>query len=98
MREFNELMNKSNMDLSYKRLRRPEEYIAAFYASKMYTGLYRITNSNKKGRMTTNTVKKAVCNIPPLYLVTAISKCNLVEYRSLVHDFDSLVVLLFFLF
>lgn len=93
MREFNELMNKSNMDLSYKRLRRPEEYIAAFYASKMYTGLYRITNSNKKGRMTTNTVKKAVCNIPPLYLVTAISKCNLVEYRSLVHDLDSLVVL-----
>ena len=95
MREFNELMNKPNMDLSYKRLRRPEEYIAAFYASKLYTGLYRITNSNKKkkSRMTVNTVKKAACNIPPLYLVTAVSKCNLVEYINLVHDLDSLVML-----
>lgn len=91
IRDFNSLMNKSNMNLAFKRIK-CEEYIAALYAAKISTGLYRVTNSNKKGRMTINSIKKAVCTLP-LYLVSAISKCNLVNYRDLVNDLDSLVLL-----
>lgn len=91
IRDFNSLMNKSNMNLAYKRIK-CEEYIAALYAAKISTGLYRITNSNKKGRMTIKSIKKAVCTLP-LYLISAISKCNLVNYRDLVNDLDSLVLL-----
>ena len=91
IRDFNSLMNKSNMNLAVKRIR-CEEYIAALYATKISTGLYRVTNSNKKGRMTINSIKKAICTLP-MYLMSAISKCNLVNYRDLVHDLDSLVIL-----
>lgn len=91
MREFQQLMAKDNLNLALKRIKEPAEYIASLYAAKISTGLYRISNS-QRSRLTVNKVKKVVCTLP-MFLISAISKCNLINYRDLVHDLDSMAVL-----
>ena len=91
VQEFDALMAKDNLDLSMKKIR-CESYIASLYATKISTGIYRVTNSNQRNGVTKDAIKKAIC-ILPMYLISSISKCNLVNYKDIVSDLDSLIVL-----
>ena len=85
-RNFSNLMNKSNLDVSMKRVRQAE-YIAALYAVKMATGIYRIASSGKRAKV--ETIRKAI-DIPPNFLITQITKCSLVNFNNLVNDDDAI--------
>jgi hypothetical protein len=54
------------------------------------TGIYRISDKGDKADL--DTIKKAI-QIPPMYLINAIIKCNLVSYKSCVNDLDALIAL-----
>lgn len=87
--EFSRLRVKDNLDLSLKRIRYAE-YIASLYATKLSKGIYRVSDLGKKAKI--DSIKKAIL-ISPLYLLGAISKCRLVNYRNLVSDMDTLTAM-----
>lgn len=89
MYEFNTLRQKDNLDISTKKVRWAE-YIASYYASKLATGIYRISDKGDKADLTT--IRKAI-QISPMYLINSISKCQLVNYRDCVNDIDSITAL-----
>lgn len=89
IREFNNLKNKDNLDISTKKIRHAE-YIASLYAMKLSHGIYRLSDSGN--RVTVEQIKKSI-NIRPTYLLESISKCTLVNYRNLVNDLDSLIAI-----
>lgn len=89
MYEFAALRQKSNLNIATKKVRWAE-YIAALYAAKLANGIYRI--SDKGDRADINTIKKAL-KTPPLYLINAIAKCQLVNYKNSVNDLDSIFAL-----
>lgn len=89
MYEFNSLRQKDNLDISTKKIRYAE-YIASYYATKMFLGICRV--SDKGERADLNTIRKAI-QIPPMYLINAIIKCELVNYRDSVNDLDALIAL-----
>ena len=89
MYEFNALRQKDNLDISTKKVRWAE-YIASYYASRLATGIYRISDKGDKADLTT--IKKAIL-IPPMYLINAISKCQLVNYKDCVNDLDAITAL-----
>lgn len=88
-REFSELRMKDNLDISIKNIRWAQ-YIASLYAMKISKGIYRISDRGKKVDL--EGIKKAIVTTPN-YLLTAITKCALVNYRNLVNDNDALTVL-----
>lgn len=89
MYEFSALRKKDNLDISTKKVRYAE-YIAALYASKLAIGIYRLSDKGDKADL--DTVRKAI-RIPPMYLINAITKCQLVNYKDCVNDLDSLTAL-----
>ena len=89
MYEFNALRQKDNLDISTKKVRWAE-YIASYYASKLATGIYRISDKGDKADLAT--VRK-VLQISPMYLINSISKCQLVNYKDCVNDLDSITAL-----
>lgn len=89
MYEFNALRQKDNLDISTKKVRWAE-YIASYYASKLATGIYRISDKGDKADL--NTIRKAI-QTPPMYLINAISKCQLVNYKDCVNDLDAITEL-----
>jgi hypothetical protein len=89
MYEFNALRQKDNLDISTKKVRWAE-YIASYYAAKLATGIYRISDKGDKADL--STIKKAIV-IPPMYLVNAINKCQLVNYKDCVNDLDAITAL-----
>lgn len=89
MYEFNALRQKDNLDISTKKVRWAE-YIASYYASRLATGIYRISDKGDKADLTT--IRKAI-QIPPMYLINAISKCQLVNYKDCVNDLDAITAL-----
>jgi len=91
LREFNELRLKDNLDISIKRIRFAE-YMASMYAMKVAKGIYRVADMNK--RASCSSLVKAL-RTDPMYLLTAISRCRMVEYRNMTSDMDSLVALKF---
>lgn len=91
MREFGGLKNKDNLDLSTKKIRY-EEFISSLYAMKVSKGLYRVADLNKKAKL--DTIKKAI-STHPTFLLGAITKCRLVNYRNMVNDLDALTALKF---
>lgn len=90
-REFNSLKVKDNLDISTKKIRYAA-FIASLYAMKLSKGIYRIADLNKKANI--DTIKKSII-IHPLYLLGALSKSNLVNYRNMVNDLDSITALKF---
>lgn len=90
MREFSALRNKENVDISTKRIRYGE-YLASLYAMKLSQGIYRLSDSDK---ITLNTIKQSIV-INPSFLIDEIVKCNLVNFRNLVNDLDSITALKF---
>jgi hypothetical protein len=89
IREFSNLKLKDNLDISTKKIR-DAEYIASLYAMKLSKGIYRVADIGKKADILS--IRKAIV-IPPMYLLGAITKCRLVNYRNLVNDLDSIVPL-----
>lgn len=89
MYEFNALRQKDNLDISTKKVRWAE-YIASYYASKLATGIYRISDKGDKAEL--NDIRKAI-QISPLYLINSISKCQLVNYKDCVNDLDAITAL-----
>ena len=89
--EFNALRSKDNLDITTKRVR-CDEYIASYYATRLVTGIYRI--SDKAERADINTIRTAL-QTPPMYLIKTITntKCQLVNYKNCVNDLDSLIAL-----
>lgn len=89
MYEFNSLRQKDNLDITTKKVRWAE-YIASLYATRLAFGIYRISDKGDKADL--STIRKAI-QIPPMYLVNAISKCQLVNYKNCVNDLDSIIAL-----
>lgn len=89
MYEFNALRQKDNLDISTKKVRWAE-YIATLYANKLAFGIYRISDKGDKADL--STIRKAI-QIPPMYLINAISRCQLVNYKNCVNDLDSIIAL-----
>lgn len=88
---FGSLKAKDNLDVSTKRIRY-EEYIASLYAMKLSPGIYRISDLGKRAKI--EHIKKAL-NTSPMFLVSSIVRCNLVNYRNMVNDMDSMTALKF---
>jgi len=89
IREFGNLRNKDNLDISTKKVR-CAEYIASLYAMKMAQGIYRL--SDKRTNVSIESIRKVIL-IKPTFLIESISRCNLVNYRNLVNDLDALTAL-----
>lgn len=87
IRHYSELMVKDNLDVSLKRVRHPDEYVASLYAMRLITGIHRISSHGHRAKI--DTIRKAI-NIPPNYLLTQISKCSLVNYNNLVNEDDGM--------
>lgn len=90
IREFSNLRSKENVDVTTKRIR-IADYIAAVYATKLNKGIHRISDMGNKV-----TLKKVIQAIytQPMYIMNNISTMsNLVSYRDLVNDLDSLTAL-----
>jgi hypothetical protein len=80
---------KENIDISTKKVRR-EEYLAAIYASKLSKGIYRAADTQKK--ITVEDIKRYI-NIDANWLLTRISKDQLVSFRNDVNDNDAFISL-----
>lgn len=91
MREFKALLLKDNLDISTKRVR-IEEYLALLYSTKLVKGILRIAKTGR--RITVDTIKKAI-KTQPYFLLKEINKCNIVNYRDMSNDLDSITALEF---
>lgn len=90
MREFSNLRIKENVDVTTKRIR-IADYIAAIYAAKLNRGIHRISDLGT--RVTLKKVIQAI-RTSPMFVISNIStESNLVSYRDLVNDLDSLTAL-----
>lgn len=89
MYEFNALRQKDNLDITTKKVRWAE-YLVSFYASRLAIGIYRISDKGNKADL--STIRKAI-QIPPMYLINAITRCQLVNYKDCVNDLDAITAL-----
>jgi hypothetical protein len=92
LREFTKLRVKENVDVRTKRIR-IADYIAAVYAIKLNKGIHRISDLGT--RVTLKKVEQAIYTNPMLVIqkISSASMSNLVSYRDLVNDLDSMVAL-----
>lgn len=92
LREFTKLRVKENVDVRTKRIR-IADYIAAVYAIRLNKGIHRISDLGR--RVTLKKVEQAIYTNPMLiiYKISSASMSNLVSYRDLVNDLDSMVAL-----
>ena len=90
--EFSSLRSKDNVDVSIKKMR-IAEYIAHYYATKLTTSIYRITDLGKKVKLK-NVISAVYTN--PMYIINGIIKMsNLVSYVDMVNDNDAITALKF---
>ena len=92
IREFANLRAKENVDVRTKRIR-IAEYVAAVYANKLNKGIHRISDVGT--RITLKKVIQAIYT-DPMYImknISSVAMTNLVSYRDLVNDLDSLTAL-----
>jgi hypothetical protein len=90
IREFSSLRVKENVDVTTKRIR-IADYIAAIYAAKLNRGIHRISDLGT--RVTLKKVVQAIRTNPMFIISNISSESNLVSYRDLVNDLDSLTAL-----
>ena len=89
--EYGLLKLKDNLDISTKKIR-CAEYIAAIYAAKLSTGIYRLSNKGKRADL--KDIKRVIYTKPD-YLIVEITKSQLVTFRNIVNDMDSFLPLKF---
>lgn len=87
IQEYNNLRIKDNLNILTKKIR-CGEYIAALYAAKLSTSIYRITD-NAKDIDLAKIRKLIITN--PMFLVTEMCKNQLVNPLGMVTDMDSLL-------
>lgn len=85
--EYGLLRLKDNKDIYTKKLR-CAEYIAAIYGNKLSTGIYRLCSIGK--RVDIRAVKKVIYTKPD-YIISEVSKSQLVNFRNIVNDMDSVL-------
>lgn len=90
IREFSALRSKENVDVTTKRIR-IADYIAAVYATKLNKGIHRISDMGTK--VTLKKVIQAIYTQPMFVMNNISTMSNLVSYRDLVNDLDSLTAL-----
>ena len=92
MYEFNALRAKDNLDISTKKLRY-DDYIASLYGKKLFNGIC-ILSSKCTGNngADLHNIKQAI-NTKPMYLINAITSCNIINCREYVNDNDSILAL-----
>ena len=91
IRSFPILRLKDNADISIKKIRRAN-YLASIYASKISTGIYRASDSQKK--ITVEDIKRFI-RVEPDFLINCIVKDKLVPFRNTVNDNDAFTALKF---
>ena len=89
LNEYNNLKLKDNLNIKIKKLR-CADYIASMYGTKLSTGIYHLSDQGKRADITT--VRKFVIT-NPMYLVSEMSKCQLINFRNIVADMDSILAL-----
>ncbi len=89
IREFPRLRQKDNLDVSLKKIRYGQ-HIAALYSMKLIRGIKIITSS--KNKITVEKIMKSI-RTKPKFLLDCVCKSNLVNYRNLVNDLDSILAL-----
>lgn len=92
MREFPALRAKDNVDVSTKKMC-IADYIARIYATKLSTGIHRISDMGK--RVTLKSVIRAIYTTPMYVINTIICMSNLVDYVDMVNDNDATTALKF---
>lgn len=83
MREFDNLLLKSNLSVKGKRIRLAE-YLASLYTKKLAKGIRRIIDKDKT---TVDDIRTAI-NLDPNYLTKYISNCTIVDNMDLPNDDD----------
>lgn len=89
MYEFDNLWNKDNYDMTYKKLRL-SSYIAGFYAAKLSYNIMSVTNSINS--LTVDKLFKTL-NIQHDFILDNLKRSNLVSYKNSVNDDDIFSVL-----
>jgi hypothetical protein len=92
MREFPSLRAKDNVDVTTKK-RCIAEYIARTYATKLSTGIHRISDNGKK--VTLKGVERAIYTNPMYVIKSIMCMNNLVDYVDMVNDNDATTALKF---
>lgn len=90
IREFSNLRIKENTDVKTKRIR-IADYVAAVYATRLNKGIHRISDMGT--RVTLKKVIQAIYTQPMFVMNKISTMSNLVSYRDLVNDLDSLTAL-----
>lgn len=89
VREFSRLRVKDNLDVRFKYIRYGK-YIASLYSMKLIKGLKRL--SDNKNKVELKSISRAI-KTKPTFLLDEICKCNLINYRNLVNDLDSILAI-----
>lgn len=87
--EYNNLKLKDNLNILTKKMR-CSSYIASMYASKLSYNIYRLSHQGKRADL--SSVRKAIVT-NPMYLVSQMTKCQLINFRNIVTSMDSLLAL-----
>lgn len=90
-REFNYLKSKDNLDISTKKIRLAD-YISSLYTFKLASGIYRVSDIGNRANIAS--IRKVI-DIDPMYLIKALTKCKLVNYKNMSNDMDALQALKF---
>lgn len=91
IREYTMLRMKDTLDVTKKKIR-CAEYIAAMYASRLNSNIYRLSMMGNKADI--KSIKKVIY-IQPMYLITELTKSQLLSFRNMVTDMDSFAALKF---
>jgi hypothetical protein len=89
--EYNNLKLKNNLNILTKKLR-CAEYIASIYAAKLAKGIYRLNELGKRAEL--GSIRQVVAT-NPMFLVTQMTRCQLINFRNIVTDMDSTLALKF---
>ena len=87
--EYNNLKLKDNLNILTKRIR-CADYISNIYATKLSRGIYLISDYGKRADL--STIRKFITT-NPMYLVKEVAKSQLVNFRNIVTDMDSLLAI-----
>ena len=89
--EYNNLRIKDNLNILTKKLR-CSEYIAAIYGAKLSRGIYKLSDRGKTAEL--STIRKFIIT-HPMYLITQMGRRQLINFRGMVTDMDSLLAMKF---
>jgi hypothetical protein len=92
MREFPSLRAKDNVDVTTKKAC-IAEYVARIYATKLSTGIHRISDMGKK--VTLRSVERNIYTNPMYVIKSIMCMNNLVDYVDMVNDNDATTALKF---